>query len=135
MTDEDLFIPCVAHHGVDLDNDHVVCEDPPPHEISSSLTVVPPGDILEPWEPIKCTEDSTDLNLGMVPHVSREEYITDTPWHSEENKEHYFLAHSWSLPHYTPQISSMSLFDETVYRSPPPTISSYVDCQIINYKK
>ena len=45
MTDEDLFNSCVAHHGVDPNDDHRVYEDPPPHEISSSLAYEPPFEI------------------------------------------------------------------------------------------
>ena len=135
MTNEDLFIPCVAHHGADLDNDHIVGEDPPPHEISSSLAVVPPFETLEPWEPIKCIENSTNLNLGLVPHLSREESFPKAPWHTPEKARPHLVAHSWSLPHYTPQSSPTSLFDEIAHGSPPPNVLSYVDFQIINHKK
>jgi hypothetical protein len=136
MTEEDLFTSCVSHHGVDPNDDLMIFDDLPPHEISHGLVLEPPCETLEPWEPIECPEThSTNLNLDWVPHLSREVHVTEPPWHTEEKERPHFVAHSWYLPHYTTQNPPKSPFYKTVHRSPPPKVSSYVDFQIINYKK
>ena len=122
MTEEDLFTSCVSHHGVDPNDDHMIYDNLPPHEISPGLVLEPPFETLEPWEPTKYPDTySTHVNLGLVPHLSREVHFTEPSWHTQEKERPHFIAHFCSLPHCTPQISPMSLFDEIVHGGPPTT--------------
>ena len=51
------------------------------------LALKPPFENLELLEPIKCTKiNSTNLNLGLVPHLSREEHFTEPPWHIKKRE-------------------------------------------------
>jgi hypothetical protein len=61
--------------------------------------------------------------------------VSEILWHTEEKERHIFFEKSWSLSHFTPGLLSESLFEKTAHGSPPHNVSSYVDFQIINYKK
>ena len=182
---KDLCNSRVAHHGVDIDDYHTICEEtdqvdftlhnhesgskpsqnsnPPPHESSPSLaleplpTIIPPCHVLlefkplvnnlEPWEPNECTEiNSTNLNLCLVPHLSREEHFTEPPWHIEERERKTFglqsvadpISSNTTGPTYDDVIISIPpsgwIYDAT-FVNPPSGWINFMDYHLLNFKK
>jgi hypothetical protein len=73
--------------------------------------------------------DSSDF---IVPCLYHTYTLSELLRHTQEKVRTLFDELSWS--HCTPTLFPESPFENTVHRSPPPTISSYLDFQIINYK-
>ena len=69
----------------------------------------------------------------VVPHLFNTYTLSGLLWHTEEKVRTLSDELPWS--HYTPALPPESLFEDTAHKSPSPTASSYVNFQIINYKK
>ena len=77
--------------------------------------------------------DENDSPDFVVPHLFDTYTLSGLLWHTEEKVRTLIDELPWS--HYTPTLPLESLFEDIAQKSPPPTVSSYVDFLIMNYKK